>query len=268
MPNCFIMPITTPDNFLSSYRGDKDHFKHVLDVLFEPAIAELGYEVRRPSARGSDLIHDQIIKHLEMADLVLCDMSTLNANVFFELGIRTALDKPVSLVRDDATPRIPFDTAVLNYHTYNSALEAWSLREEVSRLAGHLKDSISGSEGRNTMWRRFGLTIHADLPSEQNPQDAKLNLIIEETSALSRTVDTLAGSSRESRMGAFFSDVLERIDPNILRGITLEPLGDYVVTASPGDPRVDAFELHDLREHLAALGQSHGIKVNFAGLRR
>jgi nucleoside 2-deoxyribosyltransferase len=134
------MPITTPDNLLAAYQGDTDHFQHVLDVLFEPAVSEIGYEVWRPSAKGSDLIHDQIIKQLETADLVLCDMSALNANVFFELGIRTALDKPVSLVRDEVTARIPFDAAVLNYHTYEAALNAWSLSREVSKLANHLKD--------------------------------------------------------------------------------------------------------------------------------
>lgn len=40
---------------------------------------------------------------VEEADMVLCDMSRLNANVFFELGIRTALDRPAALVKDDQT---------------------------------------------------------------------------------------------------------------------------------------------------------------------
>ena len=55
-----------------------------------------------PTASGSDLIHAKIIKNLETADLVLCDMSALNPNVFFEFGMRTALNKPAL---DDATTR-------------------------------------------------------------------------------------------------------------------------------------------------------------------
>ncbi len=74
------------------------------------------------SSAGADLIHAEIIRKLEEADLVPCDRWTLNPNVFFELGIRTALDRPVALVRDDQTAILPFDTGILNTHTYRSAL--------------------------------------------------------------------------------------------------------------------------------------------------
>jgi hypothetical protein len=260
MPNCFIvMPITTPDNALAAYRGDTEHFRHVLDVLFAPAVAEIGYALWPPSAKGSDLIHDQIVKQLETADLVLCDMSALNANVFFELGIRTALDKPVSLVKDDVTTSIPFDAAVLNYYTYSAALNAWSLKDDVSKLATHLKESVSGSKGRNAMWRRFGLTIRAGLPTEQDPdpRDAKLDLLIDETSALSRAVADLAGSPRrETRMGVFIADALKLVNPSDLRRVAIEPQGDYVVNVvSPNIPV-------SVQETLTDLGRHHGIKVN------
>src|SRR4051812_33051724 len=81
MPNCFIiMPLTTPDTYVNLYGNDKDHFIHVLDHLFKPAITKIEYTPIPPIAEGSDLIHAGIIKQLETADLVLCDISTLNAN--------------------------------------------------------------------------------------------------------------------------------------------------------------------------------------------
>ena len=114
MTDCFIiMPITTPAHLVGDYSHDANHFQHVLEHLFQPAIREAGYEPIPPSARGSDLIHAEIISRIESADLVLCDMSTLNPNVFFELGIRTALDKPVCMVKDLLTTQVPFDTAVI-----------------------------------------------------------------------------------------------------------------------------------------------------------
>ena len=106
------------------YSNDADHFRHVLDHLFIPALEKIKMNPIRPIAEGSDLIHAEIIKNLEKADLVLCDASCLNPNVFYELGIRTALDKPVAIVRDDMTPKIPFDTTIINHHTYESALRA------------------------------------------------------------------------------------------------------------------------------------------------
>jgi len=99
MLTCFIItPITTPEPFVSKYKGDDHHFTHVLDHLFIPALRILSIEPIPPSTKGSEIIHGEIIRNLESADLVLCDMSILNPNVFFELGIRTALNKPVCMI--------------------------------------------------------------------------------------------------------------------------------------------------------------------------
>jgi len=89
------MPISTPKHLVGSYSGGEDHFIHVLDHLFVPAIEKVGLNPIPPIAEGSDIIHARIIENIEKTDLILCDMSTLNPNVFFELGIRTAVDKPV-----------------------------------------------------------------------------------------------------------------------------------------------------------------------------
>src|SRR5687767_8303011 len=107
MNTCFVaMPISVPQSMVSRYE-DKDHFIHVYEHLFAPAIRELEFEPISPVSKGSEVIHADIVRNLHDAHLVLCDMSTLNANVFFELGIRTALDKPVCLVADSATVDLP-----------------------------------------------------------------------------------------------------------------------------------------------------------------
>ncbi len=90
-----IMPITTPKAFLDTYRDGKEHFKHVLKCLFIPSVEAAGYTAIPPIAKGADLIHAVTIENLEKADLVLCDMSCLNPNVFFKFGIRTSSNKPV-----------------------------------------------------------------------------------------------------------------------------------------------------------------------------
>src|SRR5262245_30404025 len=108
MPQCFIiMPISTPKLLLPAYRGDENHFLHVLDHLFVPAIEKAGLSPVSPRVIGGDVIHATIVKNIEQSDLVLCDMSSLNPNVFFELGIRTAVDKPACMVVDDITTDVP-----------------------------------------------------------------------------------------------------------------------------------------------------------------
>mgnify|MGYP001587107178 CR=1 FL=1 len=53
MGDCFIiMPISTPASHIDFYGGDHDHFKHVLDHLFVPAIENIGLNIGRPIAEG------------------------------------------------------------------------------------------------------------------------------------------------------------------------------------------------------------------------
>src|ERR1700693_961656 len=121
VPSCFVaMPITTTPGALPLYNNDQDHFAHVLEHLFVPAIEMAGCKVIRPKMIGADIIQAVIIRHLEEADLVLCDISLHNPNVFFELGIRTALDLPVAVVKDDKTDKLPFDTSIINTYSYDS----------------------------------------------------------------------------------------------------------------------------------------------------
>ncbi|KQQ65717.1 hypothetical protein [Microbacterium sp. Leaf320] len=192
-PRCFIaMPITTRADDVGRFDGDSDHWIHVMETIFVPAVEKAGYEAIRPVTQGSHMIHGEIIKHLSTADMVLCDLSTHNPNVFFELGVRTSLNKPVALVRDEHTT-LPFDTSGLNTHEYDSSLRGWSVGEQVSKLAAHLRASEASCAGTNPLWRHFGLTITAAQPDpEGSITDAKLQLIQEDLSSLKRVIATAA----------------------------------------------------------------------------
>jgi hypothetical protein len=160
--SCFIiMPITTPDAVIEKYRDGEDHFKHVLDCLFIPSVEKAGYRPIRPSAEGTDLIQAKIIDNLDGADMVLCDMSCLNPNVFFEFGIRTALNKPLCLVKDNLTVKIPFDTGILNHLPYRSSLEPWELEEDIEKLAQHIKTAVDTCKGVNPLWKYLGFRTEA-----------------------------------------------------------------------------------------------------------
>jgi len=188
LAKCFVvMPVSTPEIWIQRY-SDSDHFKHVLDHLFTPALKSVNYEVVPPVVSGSDLIHAEIIRNLEECDLVLCDISTLNPNVFFELGIRTSLDRAVALVRDNFTANIPFDTGSINTYTYESPLRPWTLENEISGLARHITETAERSRGRNSLWRYFGLTQRAAPAEIANPTEAKLDLLIAELAKANRQI--------------------------------------------------------------------------------
>lgn len=198
-PTCFIaMPITTQPEDVERYGGDEDHWGHVMGSLFETAIEQAGFQPIRPAAQGAHLIHGLIIRHLSTADLVLVDLSTHNPNVFFELGVRTSLNLPIALVRDEHT-KIPFDTSGINTHRYDSNLRGWEVQQQQQALAQHIKDSHVSCDGQNPLWRQFGLTIRASEPdANESPLEAKMDLLMGQMSHM-RQVMRMQGPPEPDR---------------------------------------------------------------------
>jgi len=180
-PSCFIiMPITVPDSRLADYGGDANHFKRVLDHLFVPAVEAAEYKPIRPDAKGDENIPARIIKNLETADMVLCDMSMWNANVLFELGVRTALNKPACLVKDDLTEGLPFDTATINCQSYRGTISSWDLaamNEQVQQLTDHIVDAATTSSGENSLWKYYGIRS-VGAPAEKGGLNDQIDLIL------------------------------------------------------------------------------------------
>lgn len=195
---CFvIMPISMPEIWAEMY-NDPKHFAHVYEYLFFPALKDAGYEAIPPVTVGAELIHAQIISNLEASDMVLCDISTLNPNVFFELGIRTSLNRPVIIVRDNFTLHIPFDTASINTYKYDASLQPWKLPSQVEALTEHIRIAADSSGDQNSLWRYFGLTQRAAPAEITDPVEAKLDLLIAEVSRLAKT----SGTSPDASTGA------------------------------------------------------------------
>lgn len=178
------MPISTPEEWLPKYSNDKNHFKHVLDHLLIPSLEKADLDPIPPIAKGSELIHGEIIRNIETAELVLCDMSILNPNVFFELGIRTALNKPICLIKDDVTQKIPFDTTIINNHTYLNALNPWTLENEIENLANHIEESLKGSNDTNSLWKYFSLSSTAHPIESKKGIDGRIDYLTMQIEAL------------------------------------------------------------------------------------
>ncbi len=194
---CFIiMPITTPESVIESYRDQAEHFKHVLECLFKPAVQKAGYKSIPPKAKGADLIQAEIIKNLETSDIVLCDMSCLNPNVFFEFGIRTSLNKPVCIVKDELTTKVPFDTGIINHHEYQSSLEPWLLESEIKKLSDHIITSDERSQDQNTLWKYFGFKSEAVPFKGEEGVDAKLDYLTMQFDSLRSRLDSATQSPK------------------------------------------------------------------------
>ena len=105
---CFVISPIGPADSATRKRSDMA-LKHVFKSALEP----LGYEVTRAdeiSVPGSITL--QVLERVLEADLVIADLTEHNPNVFYELAVRHASEKPVIHVID-AAQTIPFDIADL-----------------------------------------------------------------------------------------------------------------------------------------------------------
>src|SRR5690554_6972252 len=105
----FITPIGGADS------PQRDRSDTVLDHILRPALVpQLVAEVNRidhdPESR---FIASQIIEQIIEADLLVADITGLNANVFYELGIAHAARKPLITIRAPTADPPPFDIAAL-----------------------------------------------------------------------------------------------------------------------------------------------------------
>ena len=198
---CFIaMPVSTSRADTERYRDDDQHWMHVLEGIFVPAVVAAGFDPIRPTTEGSDLIHSRIVKHLQEADMVLCDLSGHNPNVFFEMGVRTATNLPIALVRDEHTS-LPFDTGGINTHSYKSTLNTWDAAEEVQSLSGHLTSSEEACDGSNPLWRTFGLTLTATDPAPgESQEDARWELVTRELADIRNAIASAPTPAERKRM--------------------------------------------------------------------
>ncbi len=114
-PKCFvIMPISDQPGY------PVGHFTKVYEQIFIPAIEDAGYEADRVDKDNiCDSIILKIFDRIQNCDMALCDLSSRNPNVLYELGLRQAYNKPVVLVQDEITERI-FDVAGISTVKYRS----------------------------------------------------------------------------------------------------------------------------------------------------
>jgi hypothetical protein len=131
-----VMPISDCDGRPAS------HWADVLKII-QDAANSVGLSARLVSdTMDSNLIHKEILSNIYNDDIVVVDVSGRNPNVFFELGVRMATQKPTVIVKDDTTS-YPFDTGPNRFVEYPRDLRHPQMETFKSRLADALIATIS-----------------------------------------------------------------------------------------------------------------------------
>ena len=89
-------------------------FDAVYRHLIAPAIEEAGLEsLRADEEMTGGIIHKPMFERLILCEFAVADLTTANANVFYELGIRHAVRPNSTMLLFAENTRLPFDLALL-----------------------------------------------------------------------------------------------------------------------------------------------------------
>lgn len=134
--SCFvIMPISDAEGY------DSGHFDRVYDYIIKPACEKAGFVANRAdkSSKTNYIVID-ILRQIVDSDMAICDLSSRNSNVFFELGLRQAFNLKTVLIKDSKTPR-SFDISGLRCIDYDETLRVDTVETIIDKLSKTLKET-------------------------------------------------------------------------------------------------------------------------------
>ena len=88
-------------------------FDAIYETLIRPAIVDADMEpLRADEEMAGGLIHKPMFERLILCEYAVADLTTANANVFYELGLRHAVRQAATvLVFAENSGQLPFDVA-------------------------------------------------------------------------------------------------------------------------------------------------------------
>ncbi|HZM20911.1 MAG TPA: macro domain-containing protein [Anaerolineales bacterium] len=137
---CFVIMPFGKKKDIDGYEVDFDHVYH---ELIYKAVKELGVDCERcDEIIDMGAIHKKMFRGIFDADLSVVDITSLNPNVFYELGVRHALHRYGTLViRRNSNLPIPFNINGLNILGYDID-STDQLESHRKKIRDHIQKSL------------------------------------------------------------------------------------------------------------------------------
>ena len=176
----------------------RKHADMTLNAIIRPALAECGtaFEVKRGDESSEiGMITDHLIADILESDLIVADLSFLNPNVFYELGIAHAIEKPVIHIAHRET-KLPFDN--VSYRAVMFDPTDWHSQVDAKK---HISDSArsamtKGAAVSNPITHARG---YKKLKSSADSEQTIVARLLEETHILKQQMEILGEKLGMSR---------------------------------------------------------------------
>lgn len=182
---CFvIMPIADAPGYAPG------HFTRVYEYIIKPACFNAGFEpLRADDVKNTNDIAIDILRKIIESDMAVCDLSSRNPNVMYELGIRHSFGLPVTLIKDQATGR-SFDIQGLRDLPYDESLRIDTVKKAISELTTALKNTYEApKEDVNSLIQLLGIQP-AKITNEVQLTN-ETSILLNAINSLSRRIDSI-----------------------------------------------------------------------------
>jgi len=257
------MPISSIDDL------NENHWNDVKQILSD-SIEMAGFEPLLVSESDDiGVIHKRIFQNLYELPVVVCDVSCNNPNVMYELGMRIAFDKGVTIIiKDRETPFAKtFDTAPIEQLTYPRDLRHNSIEQFKNELSKKIKATWKSFESPSfvSILRSFGEFQTVEIPIENV---SSTEHIIGELARIEKLVRMNLNYQRE-KSPSILTMKSKRYVANVIRGnlsddefrdavdeVSNHPAVEYAHAVLPATVKISAtFSMTGIKELL----EYHGI---------
>jgi MAP3K TRAFs-binding domain len=139
---CFVI---MPFGKKADASGREIDFDRVYSTIIAPAIEIVGFDaVRADEEMNAGLIHKAMYERLILSEYAIADLTILNANVYYELGIRHAARPQTTVLLSAEASRLPFDVGHLRALPYaldkmGRPMDVEGARAKLVELLDHCK---------------------------------------------------------------------------------------------------------------------------------
>jgi hypothetical protein len=114
--------------------------------IYRPAIEKTGLQPVKADAEifATGKIIDQVWRGINSAKVLVAELTTKNPNVFYELGLAHALNKPVVLVSSNE-PDVPFDLQHIRVIYYDVTDPFWGIKL-IEKVAENILSALTNPE--------------------------------------------------------------------------------------------------------------------------